>query len=222
MRRAGRERQRELHAAWARLRTPEATQDGDCWEWPGSRNQSNYGQVQRNGVGLAHRAAWIELNGSITPDLVVCHRCDNPPCYRPSHLFVGTHADNVADKMAKGRHTIKHETRARKLTDEQVADIRAARAAGDLIPDLAHRYGVSKSLVGLIVRNERRLAPTGIAPAEPAVGSAEPRVLPGRARPTHCPSGHAYTDENRAVRPNGHTWCRPCSRRRKAESRAAA
>lgn len=215
---AGRERQQELSSAWARLRTPEATQDGECWEWPGARTPDNYGNVRRCGQALAHRAAWVEVYGPIPDGMVICHRCDNPPCYRPSHLFLGTHADNVADKMAKGRFWIQTTTKRVKLSDEQVAEIRAARAAGALLPDLAHRYGVSKTLVGLIVRGLRRASPTGVAPAVPAVGSSEPRLLPGRPRPTHCPQGHEYAGYNRATRPNGQVWCRACASSRKRRS----
>lgn len=218
---ADRDRQRQLHAEWARLRTPAATEDGECWEWPGGRNPADYGSVHRNGQRLAHRAAWVEVHGPIAVGMVICHRCDNPPCFRPSHLFVGTHADNVADKIAKGRHWLTTENGRLKLTDEQVAAIRVERDAGALIPDIAHRYGVSKSLIGFIVRGLRRSAPTGVRPAVPAVGATEPRALPGRRQLTHCTQGHAYAGHNRAVRPNGHIWCRACARDRKAQRRAA-
>jgi hypothetical protein len=77
---------------------------GECWEWTGYRMPSGHGQLRRSrsgGILLAHRYVWRELVGEI-PDCVL-HRCDNPPCVRPSHLWLGTQADNIADMWAKGR-----------------------------------------------------------------------------------------------------------------------
>lgn len=217
-----RERRAIVRAAWARLQDPAAVRPGECWMWPGAKSRSGYGVVQRHGQKLAHRAAWIEAHGPIPVGLVVCHRCDTPGCYRPAHLFIGTHADNVADRIAKGRTFIPGSPDGRvKLTDSQVAEIRTERAAGAVIADIAHRYGVTPSLIGLIVRGERRAAPTGVVPKDPAAGRAEPRVLPGRARPSHCPQGHPYVGTNVGIRPNGHRWCRACARERSRRARGA-
>ena len=77
----------------------------DCWEWAGARNSSGYGHLQANGVYVdAHRFSWELHFGRIPPGMFVCHHCDNPPCIRSSHLFLGTRADNARDMVAKGRN----------------------------------------------------------------------------------------------------------------------
>lgn len=76
-----------------------------CLVWSGkSFNQQGYGIVRHNGRNTsAHRLAWILANGPIPEGLHVCHRCDNPPCCNPEHLFIGTRKDNMQDCLAKGR-----------------------------------------------------------------------------------------------------------------------
>ncbi len=81
--------------------------DGGCLVWTGNRDAKGYGRLRRSGangeyVG-AHRAAWEVANGRIPSGMYVCHRCDNPPCCNPAHLFLGTPLDNVRDCVEKGR-----------------------------------------------------------------------------------------------------------------------
>ena len=81
-----------------------------CWRWTGAFNNRGYGRISisREGTKLAHRVAFCLANG-VEPrgiqELCVCHSCDNPGCVNPSHLWLGTPADNTRDKMAKGRFT---------------------------------------------------------------------------------------------------------------------
>jgi hypothetical protein len=75
-----------------------------CWLWERTVDPRGYGRLRRGGKTVfVHRLAWADTYGPIPDDLIICHRCDNPGCANPDHLFIGTHADNVADKVGKGR-----------------------------------------------------------------------------------------------------------------------
>lgn len=127
-----------------------------CWEWNGYRSQG-YGRLRGKPVT---RIMWESVTGESVPsDMHMCHKCDNPPCINPDHLFVGTRSDNMRDMVDKGRHPyVKGErNHSAKLTDEQVAEIRARYSgAWGEYTELAHAYGVSVQHVRAIVRGERR------------------------------------------------------------------
>jgi hypothetical protein len=77
-----------------------------CWEWQGHRTNWNYGYFTFRGDSIpAHRFSVELASGKRIPaGMVICHKCDNPPCVRPDHLFIGTHADNMRDMAEKGRN----------------------------------------------------------------------------------------------------------------------
>jgi len=118
----------------------------DCWEWTGSRNQAGYGVVRMTDSSFpAHRVSYELFIGPIPEGWCVCHRCDNPPCCNPNHLFVGTKDDNNQDKVAKGRNDAT-------LTAEDVTKIRNLYANGDVLQrELAQTFGVSRSNITMII-----------------------------------------------------------------------
>lgn len=92
-------------AAWASfLARLDGYGESQCWEWTGATDPNGYGRLAWNDrLWLAHRVSYTQHVGPIPDGISVCHRCDNPPCCNPAHLFLGTHADNVRDMWAKGR-----------------------------------------------------------------------------------------------------------------------
>ena len=85
-------------------RSKKFRRDGPCWEWVGSTVNKGYGHLTRGGKQvLAPRYSWLIVNGVIPKGKWVLHKCDNPACVRPSHLFLGDHAENMRDMRRKGR-----------------------------------------------------------------------------------------------------------------------
>lgn len=120
-----------------------------CVEWTRSVNRHGYGQINAQGRRLlAHRAAYEVAFGPVPAGRLVLHRCDNPRCLRPSHLFAGTPRDNVDDMIAKGRGRWRGGRGERhasaKLTAEAVREIRASSELGTV---LAERYGVGPTVI---------------------------------------------------------------------------
>lgn len=121
----------------------------DCIE---HNQKSRYGMTMQNGKPITmHRKAWIEANGPVPKGLEVCHRCNNPKCFNPEHLYVATHAQNIQDAYNDGliSRRVGEEHPKAKLTNNDVVAIRADTRPNSAI---AKEYGVTKSTVGRIKR----------------------------------------------------------------------
>lgn len=118
----------------------------ECWEWQGCRNRSGYGVIAVNGKPvIASRLSYELQHGDIPEGMCVCHKCDNRPCVNPNHLFLGTDADNMADRDRKSRQACGERTNHNVLVESQVREIKALTDI--TVRELARRYGVSDATI---------------------------------------------------------------------------
>lgn len=123
-----------------------------CIEWTGFRlKKMGYGRIRRGGDFIyAHRLAYELKHGPIPKGLCVCHRCDNPPCCNDEHLYLDTHAGNMADMVLKGRSLKGSKSPNAKLTEKDVTEIRRRLAAGELQREIAVDLQIARPYVSMI------------------------------------------------------------------------
>lgn len=127
-----------------------------CWLWLAFKDKNGYGQIgtgTKSSHAYAHRISYEIEFGEIPAGMHVLHKCDNPTCVRPDHLFLGTHVDNMADMTAKGRGKQLSDGRKgeqngnHRLKKEQVIEIKKGLKAGESQRGMARKFGVSKTLI---------------------------------------------------------------------------
>jgi hypothetical protein len=132
---------------------PYVSKSSTCWIWQGGINHFGYGVYCTNSTLMgAHRFSYILENGPIPKGMVICHKCDNPPCVNPDHLFLGTPSDNLRDMVQKGRNAKGEKSGNAKLSVEQVKTIRDSFARGELTKtQLARIYHVTFTNIHYII-----------------------------------------------------------------------
>lgn len=149
-----RSEQEDVNVFWGNVDKSEGI-DG-CWIWKAGKRGIGYGKMYWRGKPLAaHRISFFLANGYWPENKLVCHKCDNPPCVNPDHLFLGTHKDNSSDCRSKGRMVSERgeERYSAKLSKYDVVEIKLGAVNRDrkFVSRCAEKYGVSKSAIWNII-----------------------------------------------------------------------
>jgi len=127
--------------------------DDECWNWLGYKDKDGYGTFNPTSKKLikAHRFAYTLTYGEIKSGQCICHKCDNPPCCNPEHLFIGTFTDNDADRDKKGRQAYGERSGRTNFTTNDIIHIRKLRNNGMSEADIAQLFGASQTGISSIV-----------------------------------------------------------------------
>ena len=131
----------------------------ECWNWQGSTTKDGYGMfTMYYKTYLTHRLAWKNRNGDIPKGLFVLHKCDNPKCCNPEHLFLGTQKDNMKNKSDKGRCQTGSRVGKKYLTDTDAMDIKILYDTGDFSQrDLGRMFDVTHLQIYKIIHGKSKL-----------------------------------------------------------------
>ena len=146
---------KDVERFWAKV--DKSAGDQGCWEWIASRDKKGYGAFGLNGKRVQSHRLSAAMAGLDIEGLCVCHKCDNPSCVNPDHLFAGTKADNNRDMVEKGRASRFKGSMNKgsahgnsKLTEEDVVEIKERLRAGETQTSIAKDFGVSRITVSHI------------------------------------------------------------------------
>jgi hypothetical protein len=157
---------------------------GPCWVWTKAVDRRGYGRLgaggHDGGALAAHRVSWELAHGRIPDGLWVLHHCDNPPCVRPSHLFLGVHIDNVEDATQKGRLNRGVANNMARLNDDLVRQIRRRYDAGEGAASIARDLGFGLNTVWRVAVRQGWKHVADELGETPVPGRPGPR--PGQAR----------------------------------------
>lgn len=157
----------------------------ECWEWNGCRDKDGYGIKMANCYNWrTHRFAWTWANGPIPKGMMVLHRCDNPPCCNPRHLFLGTNTDNMRDRSLRGRDP--HSKRTHCPQGHAYAEHGVRKPNGHRRCLACHRELERKRYTKVLIKGNHNRAKT------------------------HCFRGHPFDAANTYVTSRGHRQCRTC------------
>jgi len=132
----------------------EKTSNG-CWEWKGATLRGGYGNMGVNGkTKQTHRLSYELFVGKIPKGLLVCHKCDNPLCCNPEHLFLGTHKTNAEDRVNKNRSSVGEDFPKSKLKEKEVLEIRRYLRNGITHRTLAKMFRVGKTCISYIAEGK--------------------------------------------------------------------
>ncbi len=142
----------------AKLKIGAVPNQSGCLVWQAGQTSDGYGVVTYKGkTRLAHRVSYEVSTGIAVEGKYVCHKCDNPLCINPEHLFLGTHKDNMFDMKTKGRRKgigCGESNGRAKLTAQQAKEIREQRSNGVMLKTLASQYGVGTSTIARVASME--------------------------------------------------------------------
>ena len=126
---------------------------GGCWNWMGYKDPNGYGKISVDRTAkLAHRVSYELTQGNLDKKLLLCHKCDNPSCVNPDHLFVGTHKDNSQDMIRKNRGCSGENAPYAKLTKKDVEEIREQYNLGKIsMRKLGKKFNVSYGAINAII-----------------------------------------------------------------------
>ena len=142
---------------WAKFKRPQK----GCWEWTGAKDPNGYGNIEEGHgskscrtVHYAHRLSWKLFNGPIPDEMRVLHKCDNPLCVRPDHLFLGTQKDNLADCKNKGRNAKGEKNGHAKLRQKDIDKIRELGCSGKYTQrQLSNKFRIDQAQISRIISN---------------------------------------------------------------------